>query len=86
MAQDLRRGCAARLFLGTIADDPISFRDVSFHPDPILRLARLSQIESKLHSHQMFHLRPERLLGLAAAIFRSQTTIDEFPVIRVLFS
>src|ERR1035441_7123362 len=29
-----------------------------------LRFARLSQIESKLHSHQVFHLRPKRRLEL----------------------
>src|ERR1039457_4397992 len=29
-----------------------------------LRFARLSQIESKLHSHQVFHLRPKRRLDL----------------------
>jgi hypothetical protein len=72
VAQDLRRRCAARLFFGTIPDDPISFRDVSFYADPALHFASLSQIKSELHSHQVFHLRPERFLDPQAHLTRKR--------------
>src|ERR1700722_3932803 len=51
---------------------PTLFVCDSFYSDLALRLAGLSQIESKLHSHQVFHLRPEGLLDPQAHLARGR--------------
>src|ERR1019366_5976602 len=72
----LRREYAARLVFWSIPDDPRFFPNVSLYRDPALCFARLSQIESKLHSHQVLHLRPKRLLDPQAHLTRKR----RFPV------
>ena len=60
--QNYAVGAPRRLDFHSISDDSVPLSNISPHPHPVLHLPRLSQIECELHSHQMLHLRSERLL------------------------
>ncbi len=65
------------LALGVVlTDDTVSFPDASLYPGPMLHFAGLSQIECKLHSLQVIHLRAERLLDPQAHFARKR----RFPI------